>query len=260
MSGSDKFLFEEDFPALPSGLGIGKGGSLSEGSRQKSISKTQATENAQDSKSTGSKNSDSSKASRGSNGSGNGTSNQITESAVPEDDEKERGRQVYGLGGILSVIKRSDPNVNLIALGKDLTTLGLELSQGSNEPLHKTFSSPLSDSPARNIYPPDYQLPKCYTAQKPSLKPGHFPRFDVQTLFYIFYYLTKDQLQLHAAKELCAKGWKYHIDSGFWYIEESDGNRKVIKRFNYNAWEMEEAKNVPQNGFFPVDSSNVRRQ
>ena len=46
----------------------------------------------------------------------------------------------WGLKGILKVIKRENQSLNMLALGEDLTTLGLNLN--SPEPLHTTFASP----------------------------------------------------------------------------------------------------------------------
>ncbi|XP_020964667.1 probable NOT transcription complex subunit VIP2 [Arachis ipaensis] len=46
----------------------------------------------------------------------------------------------FGLLGLLSVIRMSDPDLTSLALGIDLTTLGLNLN--SSENLHKTFGSP----------------------------------------------------------------------------------------------------------------------
>ena len=54
----------------------------------------------------------------------------------------------FGLLGLLGVIRMSDPDVTTLALGTDLTTLGLNLN--SPEPLYKTFGSPWSDAPPRH--------------------------------------------------------------------------------------------------------------
>merc|ERR1712038_943358 len=62
--------------------------------------------------------------------------------------EAERAaREKYGLLGILKVIRMTDPDLNTLALGMDLTTLGLNLN--SPECLYATFASPWSDTPAR---------------------------------------------------------------------------------------------------------------
>jgi len=69
----------------------------------------------------------------------------------------------FGLLGLLSVIRMSDPDLTSLALGIDLTTLGLNLN--SSENLHKTFASPWSDEPAKGG--PDFSIPECYYAKQP---------------------------------------------------------------------------------------------
>ncbi|KAJ4972286.1 hypothetical protein NE237_005385 [Protea cynaroides] len=49
----------------------------------------------------------------------------------------------FGLLGVSSVIKLSNPELNSFALGTDLTTLGLNLSLAND--IHKKFASPWSD-------------------------------------------------------------------------------------------------------------------
>ena len=46
----------------------------------------------------------------------------------------------YGLMGLLNVIRMTDPNLTTLALGPDLTMLGLNLN--SSEPLYTNFSPP----------------------------------------------------------------------------------------------------------------------
>ncbi|CAL2264208.1 unnamed protein product [Prunus armeniaca] len=105
----------------------------------------------------------------------------------------------FGLLGLLSVIRMSDPDLTSLALGIDLTTLGLNLN--STENLHKTFGSPWSDEPAKGD--PEFSVPQCYYAkQPPALHQGYFSKFSVETLFYIFYSMPKDEAQLYAANEL----------------------------------------------------------
>lgn len=53
----------------------------------------------------------------------------------------------FGLLGLLSVIRMTDPDLTTLALGTDLTTLGLNLNSPDN--LHKTFASPWSDGPLK---------------------------------------------------------------------------------------------------------------
>ncbi|OAY51743.1 probable NOT transcription complex subunit VIP2 isoform X2 [Manihot esculenta] len=121
----------------------------------------------------------------------------------------------FGLLGLLSVIRMSDPDLTSLALGIDLTTLGLNLN--STENLHKTFGSPWSDEPAKGD--PDFSVPQCYYAkQPPVLHQGYFSKFTVETLFYIFYSMPKDEAQLYAANELYNRGWFYHKEHRLWFI------------------------------------------
>lgn len=90
----------------------------------------------------------------------------------------------FGLLGLLSVIRMSDPDLTSLALGIDLTTLGLNLN--STENLHKTFGSPWSDEPAKGD--PEFSVPLCYYSKQP-------PPLHVSCIppppFLIIYYFCK---------------------------------------------------------------------
>ena len=60
----------------------------------------------------------------------------------------------FGLLGLLSVIRMTDADRNRLALGSDLTVLGLNLN--SNDNLYSTFGGPFSDKPATRE--PHYQV------------------------------------------------------------------------------------------------------
>ncbi|GAB2277730.1 Probable NOT transcription complex subunit vip2 [Dionaea muscipula] len=119
----------------------------------------------------------------------------------------------FGLLGLLSVIRMSDPDLTSLALGIDLTTLGLNLN--SSENLHKTFASPWSEEPAKGD--PEFIVPQCYYSKPPPpLHPGYFRKFPTETLFYIFYSMPKDGAQLYAANELYERQWFYHKELRLW--------------------------------------------
>lgn len=72
----------------------------------------------------------------------------------------------FGLLGLLSVIRMTDPGLVTLALGVDLTRLGLNLN--SSENLHKTFASPWSsesEEPANGD--PEFTVLQCYYAKEP---------------------------------------------------------------------------------------------
>jgi len=156
----------------------------------------------------------------------------------------------YGLKGLLNVIRMTDLDLNTLALGTDLTTLGLNLN--STEMLYATFAYPTMDVPTRRE--PEYVLPYCYYMQPPALKTSHLSKFKVETLFYIFYSMPKDTLQVFAAKELYNRGWRYHKDLKLWFIRDdgkppnapltpgTTGN--TYWYFDVNMWEKRQFRDV----------------
>ena len=60
----------------------------------------------------------------------------------------------FGLLGLLSVIRMTDPDLTTLALGTDLTTLGLHLNSPEN--VYRTFASPWADAPLRPE--PDFKV------------------------------------------------------------------------------------------------------
>ncbi|KAL7160180.1 hypothetical protein ABFS83_01G076900 [Erythranthe nasuta] len=120
----------------------------------------------------------------------------------------------YGMLGLLSIIKMVNPALTSLALGIDLTTLGLNLN--SSDTLHKKFASPWSDEPVRGE--PEYAVPECYNDKPtPPLNQGSFARFRPETLLYVFYSMPKDEAQLFAANELYNRGWFYHREHRLWF-------------------------------------------
>ena len=56
------------------------------------------------------------------------------------------------------------------------------------------------------------------------LIPKFFDNFDEKTLFYIFYFMPRDTLQLFAGEHLYKKGWIYNYKFQIWFkrIKDSD--------------------------------------
>lgn len=156
----------------------------------------------------------------------------------------------FGLLGLLSVIRMSDPDLTSLALGIDLTTLGLNLN--STENLHKTFGSPWSDDPAKGD--PEFVVPQCYYAkQPPALSQSYFLKFPMDTLFYIFYSMPKDEAQLYAANELYNRGWFYHRELRQWLtrvpnmeplVKTNTYERGSYICFDPNTWETIRKDNI----------------
>jgi len=172
------------------------------------------------------------------------------------------GVSPYGLLGLLNVIQMTSADLNTLALGTDLTTLGLNLN--STEPLYHTFASPWADAPCRRE--PDFTLPHCYYMQPPTLKAGHIQKFQLETLFYIFYMLPKDTLQAVAAAELHARDWKFHSELSMWFCKQPDGKggfgrASTFVYFDVKVWErrtyVDNSKNLEQ-GFLAEDEVMVQ--
>lgn len=154
----------------------------------------------------------------------------------------------FGLLGLLSVIRMSEPDLTTLALGIDLTTLGLNLNSRDN--LYRTFASPWADGPAKGE--PEYTLPQCYSQQALRLQPGYFTKFSQETLFYIFYSMPNDEAQLFAASELYRKGWFYHKELRLWLLHSphvdllaktNTYERGTYLFFDPNLWEFGQKEN-----------------
>ncbi|CAD6242068.1 unnamed protein product [Miscanthus lutarioriparius] len=125
----------------------------------------------------------------------------------------------YGLLGLLGVIRMNDADLASLALGIDLTTLGLNLNSPDN--LYKTFGSPWSNDPAKGDT--DFRIPACYfSEQTPPLQPLLFQKFHILILFYIFYSMPRDEAQLYAANELYNRGWFYHKEVRLWFTRTAN--------------------------------------
>jgi len=156
--------------------------------------------------------------------------------------------QQFGLLGLLSVIRMEDADRGTLALGTDLTSLGLNLN--SSEALHTSFSSPWSDRPGTKNEP-QFNLPQCFSvvnatpknASKQTLKASHFSKFQLETLFYIFYAMPRDIAQVFAAQELYNREWRYHMEHKVWFSLAKEqqpppqGQQQQYIYFDIQAWE-----------------------
>lgn len=134
----------------------------------------------------------------------------------------------FGLKGLLRIIRMTDPDLNTLALGTDLTTLGLDLN--SSDVLYPMFMSPFEDAPTSGS--PEYSLPDCYYRHPPALKTSHLSKFSLETLFFIFYSMPKDTLQVFACRELYERGWRYHKTLQLWFNQP---DKAVMQSLGYKS-------------------------
>ena len=102
--------------------------------------------------------------------------------------------------------------------------------------------------------------------QTPPLKTGHLSKFQLETLFYVFYAMPKDVLQAYAAQELYARDWRYHGELRRWFQRAGpgDGNPSTggpqFLYFDINTWERRVFTGNYQNianGFLTEDDVRV---
>ncbi|XP_013738372.2 probable NOT transcription complex subunit VIP2 isoform X1 [Brassica napus] len=131
------------------------------------------------------------------------------------DSEIKSEADPFCLLGLLDVLNGTKPDLTSLALGIDLTTLGLDLN--STGKLYKTFASPWTNEPAKTEV--EFTVPSCYYATPPPpLTRASFKRFSFELLFYTFYSMPKDEAQLYAADELYERGWFYHKEHKLWFF------------------------------------------
>ncbi|XP_070581081.1 CCR4-NOT transcription complex subunit 2-like isoform X3 [Ptychodera flava] len=187
----------------------------------------------------------------------------------------------FGMVGLLTFIKaaETDPNLVALALGSDLTTLGLNLNSPEN--LYSTFSSPWADTPCRpqDI---DFHVPQEYLTNvhiRDKLAPIKLSRYGEDLLFYLYYTHGGDVLQLAAAAELYNRDWRYHKEERVWitrapgmdptvktnsyergtyYFFDCHGWRKVAKEFHLEYDKLEDRPHLPPSfGHNPTSSTPV---
>ena len=81
--------------------------------------------------------------------------------------------------------------------------------------------------------------------QPPSLKSDHLNKMHIETLFYMFYSMPRDQLQTAAAVELYRREWWFHSDLRLWMKMRAAtaengtpaSNQQQFVFFDVSTWE-----------------------
>lgn len=167
----------------------------------------------------------------------------------------------FGMIGLLQFIRAAESDANLmsLALGQDLTALGLNLNQPDN--LYPNFGGPWAEHLCRpqDI---DYHVPPEYLINagiRDKLATMKFSRYKDDLLFYLFYTYVGDFMQLIAAAELYERDWRYHMDEKVWltlvpgmdntyYFFDPQNWRKVAKEFHLDCTKLEARPNLPAIG------------
>eukprot|EP00045_Choanoeca_perplexa_P012368 m.134763 g.134763 ORF g.134763 m.134763 type:complete len:352 (-) comp15979_c0_seq1:1453-2508(-) len=128
--------------------------------------------------------------------------------------------QRFGLLGLKQLLDPSTatnyPDLAMLARGVDLTKLGLDFHMRT--PLSAIFTSPFSDHPTSGAV----DLPSCYAvSQVPPLQ-KRISQLSELTLFYIFYSMPGDVMQLAASSILYTRDWRYHKELQLWITRDPD--------------------------------------
>ncbi|KAK1374531.1 hypothetical protein POM88_030724 [Heracleum sosnowskyi] len=94
----------------------------------------------------------------------------------------------------------------------------------------------------------------CYYAkQPPSLYHVYFTKFQLDTLFYIFYSMPKEEAQLYAANELHNRGWFYHREQRRWFMRAANMEPFVktntYERGSYISFDPNTWETIPKDNF-----------
>ncbi|KAG5518866.1 hypothetical protein PMAC_002397 [Pneumocystis sp. 'macacae'] len=127
----------------------------------------------------------------------------------------------FSLKGLLNIFRMENPDLTTLALGTDLTTLGLNFNQPDDRFLYMSFLSPWMDSNTTKArIEPKFYLPPCYNVQLAPPALSKIRNFSDETLFYIFYSMPRDAMQEAAAQELTNRNWRYHKELKLWLTKE----------------------------------------
>ncbi|XP_055302150.1 regulator of gene activity isoform X2 [Sitodiplosis mosellana] len=170
----------------------------------------------------------------------------------------------FGMVGLLTFIRAAESNPNLVtlAMGQDLTGLGLNLN--SQENLYPSFGGPFSDQPGR---PQDIDFPVIpeylvNTSIRDKLSTLSLKKYKDELLFFLFYTNVGDFMQLAAAAELHSRDWRYHTEEKVWitrvpglishYEKHGQTERGTFYYFDTQSW-----RRVPKD--FQIDSTKLEK-
>lgn len=125
----------------------------------------------------------------------------------------------FGLPGLLARLSPDSPDHSNLAIGQDLTALGLDLNRPDNSPLWPTFGTPFAEANARPVIP-EFTLPAAYTVTNVPPLAEKMPSFSDETLFAIFYQYPRDIHQEIAAGELYSRDWRWHKELRQWMMKD----------------------------------------
>jgi CCR4-NOT transcription complex subunit 2 len=168
------------------------------------------------------------------------------QSVVPNAQQQQRARGSSATNDQFGMLGFNQQDVNnQIFRPVDLNSLGIAVS--SSEQLHLTFGSPWQDNHSTHRLQPEFRIPECYYVTAPVIKYALFQKLHLETLFYIFYSMPRDVLQVAAARELNTRDWRFHKPMQQWITRVQGTEPKPVpgvpkgtaERGSYSVWNVE---------------------
>ena len=146
------------------------------------------------------------------------------ESALASLTEKDK----FGMKGYIAEQDHASPAARTLLRGVDLSTVGINM--GSENPLLQTYPGPWAPPNAAPLRPLDseYTIPDCYTVKKIAPLASRITGFVDETLFFIFYTMPRDYIQMQVATELVARKWRYHMREKQWLTRDDGSPNPVL--------------------------------
>lgn len=127
-----------------------------------------------------------------------------------------------GMKGYLALSEGPNPTLRSLMRGQDLAALGLNMN--SDQSLISTYAGPFAPASQHPLRPldNDFSVPDCYTVKKVAPLHTRINSFSDETLFYIFYSMPRDYMQVLVGQELMERKWRYHMREQMWMMRDEN--------------------------------------
>ncbi|GMR37115.1 hypothetical protein PMAYCL1PPCAC_07310 [Pristionchus mayeri] len=159
----------------------------------------------------------------------------------------------FGMAGLLTYLRQAEnPSIVSLALGTDLTTLGLNLNLNDRRNLYSTFGGPWADVPCRTQdldakVPDEYLTNSTIREKLPNIK---LNKLSEDVLFFLFYNCPGEVYQMAAASELYGRDWRFHKQEGVWLTRSQYGGVKeqtsTFERGSYMVFDPLQWRKIPK--------------
>lgn len=131
-------------------------------------------------------------------------------------------KEKFGMKGYLALAEGPNPALRSLARGQDLGQLGLNMN--SETPLLTSYTGPFGSPNTHPLRPleSEYHTPDCYTVKKVAPLQSRINSFSDETLFYMFYSMPRDYMQVLVAQELMERKWRYHMHEQMWMMRDEN--------------------------------------